>query len=183
MKKDLRVELAESIPFSRANASSVIQVRLAKLNNWIDRNQLWQTDRGIRFHRTYTISEIFDLAGFAQMRLVGIPEQRCASFVRNYGFYRSFLASGHGEQFQRFSWSNGEWQIGVFQFDAILEFSINMRALGVQLFGGLANQLISSPESWPKESLENFAALYRALVEIDRLPPGSVPLLELEARS
>lgn len=176
---DRRAEWAETIPFSRANAARVTGVSVTKLNNWIDRNQLWQIKGGTRFHRSYTIREIFDLAGFAQMRNVGVPEQQCARFVRNFGFYREFLASGDNNQYAQFSWKDDSWQIGVFDPDAILIFSINMRVLGIRLFIGIANQLNTAPGNWPKESFDNFSALYQEAVRLDRLPKGSVPLLEM----
>jgi hypothetical protein len=175
MEDGRSIQLAEAIPFSRANAARVIGIPISRLNNWIDRNRIWQTDRGIHFHRSYTISEIFDLAGFAQMRLVGIPEKQCASFVYNFGFYREFL---HGEQIARFSMSDGEWQLGVFNPNAVLTLAINMRELAISIFDGVAKDMAIRPSDWPNEAFEAFRALYRKAVALDRLPSNVIAAFE-----
>lgn len=181
MDENRRYELAVLFPFGRANAARVIGVPISKLSNWIDRNRLWQTDRGRGFHRSYAIREIFDLAGFAQMRLAGIPEQRCASFVYNYGFYREFLHDDlDGTQVAKFSMKDGEWLIGSRDPNAILTLSINMRELGIGIFNRIAVELIANPDNWPTESFENFQCLYRKAVELDRLPAGCVEAFEPE---
>ncbi|MEQ1550504.1 hypothetical protein [Sphingorhabdus sp.] len=170
---------AESIPFSRATAARVVGVPTARLNNWLDRNEIWQTDRGTRFHRYYRLKEIFDLAGFAQMRLAGIPERRCAQFVRNYGFYRGFLHLDlDGTQSQHFSMRDGEWQLGVFDPNAVLVLTINMRELAVQIFSRIASDLTTHPNEWPKEAADSFSAYYKWALQMDRLPAGSIPTLE-----
>jgi hypothetical protein len=179
MMTDHQFEFAEAIAFSRAESARLIEVPLSKLNNWIDRNHLWPTDKGRGSRRNYTIREIFDLAGFAQMRLAGIPEQLSASFIRNYGFYRQFLHLGFdGDQRASFSMKNGEWQIGIFDPNALLTLSINMRELGISILNSIAVELIERPENWPDDSFENFRCLYRKAIELDRLPIGSVAFFE-----
>jgi hypothetical protein len=183
MKTERRIEFAEAIAFSRAESARLIEIPLSKLNNWIDRNRLWQTDRGRGSHRNYTIREVFDLAGFALMRLAGIPEQLSASFVRNYGFYRKFLHDDvDGDQRASFSMTGGEWQVGVFNPNALLTLSINMRELAIDIFNRIAIELMENPEKWPEESFENFRCLYRKAVELDRLPSGSVYAFELDRK-
>ena len=178
---DRSIEFAEAIAFSRAESARLIEVPLSKLNNWIDRNRLWPTDKGRGSRRNYTIREIFDLAGFAQMRLAGIPEQLSASFIRNYGFYRHFLHLGFdGDQRASFSMKNGEWQFGIFDPNALLTMSINMRELGISIFNRIALELIENPEIWPDDSFDNFRCLYRKAIELDRLPIGSVSAFELD---
>jgi len=67
-------ERAEEIPFSRGHIAATLGVPVTRLNNWIDRNRLWPTDRGAQFRRSYRLAELFDLAGFAALRIARIPE-------------------------------------------------------------------------------------------------------------
>ena len=166
---------AAAIPFSRENLSQIVGVSRSQLNNWLTRNQLWQTHRGLKFHRQYTMRELFDLAGFAAMRDAGIPERQCAQFVRNYGFYRKFLSSDGRADFSR---KRGKWQIGVFDPNAIVTLSINMREVGVEIMARLAERVTEAPEAFPRDSFQDFAALYRAYVDRGFLPSESVGLFE-----
>lgn len=172
-----RAEFAEgsAIPFSRENLAAVIGVPKSNLNNWLTRNQLWQTHRGLKFHRHYTIKELFDLGGFATMRDAGIPEIQCAQFVRNFGFYRSFLSADGRANFSR---KQGEWQIGVFDPNAPVTLSLNIREIGVGLMTRLCERLMEAPESFPRDALNDFASLYRTYVACGFLPPESVSALE-----
>ena len=171
-----QAELAErsAIPFSRQNLARLLDVPQAQLNNWLSRNQLWQTHRGIKFHRSYTIRELFDLAGFAAMRDVGIPERQCAQFVRNFGFYGHFLSDGSAD----FSRRNGEWQIGIYNPNARITLSINLREVGAFLMTRLANLLLSDPSAFPRGAFEEFGALYQEYVAREILPRSSVEAFE-----
>lgn len=177
MSMNRQIELAEAaaIPFNRDNLSQIVSVSKSKLNNWLTRHQLWQTHRGRSFHRHYTVRELFDLAGFAAMRDAGIPEKECARFVRNYGFYRRFLSPEGRADFSR---KRGKWQIGIFDPNAVITLSINMRELGVELMARLAKRLEEAPDAFPRDSFQNFAALYRAYVGRDYLPENSVRAFE-----
>jgi len=168
-------EHAEAIPFSRSHIAAVIDVSATRVNNWIDRNRLWQTHRGRTFQRLYTLKEVFDLAGFAAMRTARIPEKECAKYVYNYGFYRSFL---HGEQEARFSYRRGKWDIGVYDPSAIVALLINMRSVGEAIFTRLASELLDHPAEWPQGSFESFRRFYEKAVDRDRLEAGSAPLFE-----
>ena len=171
-------EQAEAIPFSRSNLAAVIGVPSTRVNNWIDRNRLWQTHRGRKFQRLYALKEVFDLAGFAAMRTARIPEKECARYVYNYGFYRSFL---HGNQEARFSFQRGKWDIGIYDPSAIVALLINMRSVGEAIFRNLAEELISRPTEWPEESFDSFRHFYGEAVRRDRLGAGSAPLFETAA--
>lgn len=169
-----RAEDAEAIPFSRANMAAVLGVRSSQLNNWIDRNRLWQTDRGQKSHRSYRLPEVFDLAGFSALRTARIPEDYCARFVYNFGFYRTFL---HGDQQARYSY-RGKWDMGVYDPSAAITLLLNMRTIGEAIFDRVANEIVTSPANWPDESFDSFQKLYRRAVELDRLAAGSAPLFE-----
>jgi hypothetical protein len=173
-------EHAEAIPFSRSHIAAVIGAPLTRVNNWIDRNRLWQTHRGRAFQRLYTLKEVFDLAGFAAMRAARIPEKECAKYIYNYGFYRSFL---HGEQKARFSYRSGKWDIGIYDPSAIVALLINMRSVGEAIFASLARDLLEYPAEWPNDSFESFRRFYEEAVSRDRLDAGSAPLFEGAARS
>jgi len=172
-------EHAEGIPFSRSHIARVIGVPSTRVNNWIDRNQLWQTHRGRKFQRFYALKEVFDLAGFAAMRTGRIPERECARYVYNFGFYRSFL---HGEQLARFSYRRGKWDIGVYDPTAIVALLINMRSVGEAIFKRLAEELLDHPTEWPHASFESFQRLYEEAVRLDRLGADSAPLFEIVGR-
>jgi hypothetical protein len=169
-------EDAEAIPFSRANIAAVLDVRPSQLNNWIDRNRLWQTDRGEKFHRSYRLIEVFDLAGFAALRIARLPESYCARFVYNFGFYRTFL---HGDQRARFS-HGGKWDLGVYNPAAPISLSINLRTIGEKIFRRISELTFDAPSTWPEQSFDSFRNLYRRAVDLDRLTPGSAPLFEAE---
>lgn len=173
MNSQAEIAEASAIPFSRENLAAIVGVSKSQLNNWLTRNQLWQTHRGAKFHRHYSIRELFDLAGFAAMREAGVPERQCAQFVRNFGFYRKFL-SDHGRV--EFSRKNGKWQMGIFDPDAVVTLSINMRQIGIMVMNRLADCLVNRPDSLPRESLEAFAALYRVYVDRGFLPGHCVDL-------
>jgi len=172
-----RPEDAEAIPFSRGNIAAVLGVRSSQLNNWIDRNRLWQTDRGQKFHRSYRLTEVFDLAGFWALRTARIPEDYCAKFVYNFGFYRTFL---HGDQQARFSY-RGKWDMGVYDPGGAISLVINMRTIGEAIFDQIAKGIVTSPAKWPDESFDSFQKLYRRAVELDRLAAGSAPHFEVGA--
>jgi len=171
-------EHAEAIPFSRAHLAAVIGVPATRVNNWIDRNRLWQTHRSRKFQRLYTLKEVFDLAGFAAMRTAGIPEKDCAKYVYNFGFYRAFL---HGNQEARFSYRRGRWDVGVYDPTATVALLINMRSIGEAIFNRLARELLDHPTEWPHASFESFGLLYEEAVRRDRLSAGSAPLFEAGA--
>lgn len=168
-----RAEHAEAIPFSRDHIAEVLSVPLTRLNNWIDRNRLWQTHRGRKFQRTYTLREVFDLAGFAAMRIARIPERECARYVYDHGFYGSFL---HGDQEVRLSFRNGHWDIGVYDPAAIVSLAINMRSVGESIFARLSEEIRARPSDWPASSFESFQRLYQEAVRLDRVSPASAPL-------
>lgn len=172
-----RPEDAEAIPFSRTNIAAVLEVRPSQLNNWIDRNRLWQTDRGEKFHRSYRLAEVFDLAGFWALRTARISEDYCAKFVYNFGFYRTFL---HGDQLAKFSY-RGKWDMGIYDPSAAISLVINVRTIGEAIFDRIAKSILSSPTRWPDESFESFRKLYHRAVEQDRLAAGSAALFETEA--
>jgi hypothetical protein len=168
-------EIAEAIPMSRSNIAAVLGVRSSQVNNWIDRNRLWQTDRGEKFHRSYRLSEVFDLAGFGWLRTARIPEAFCARFVYNFGFYRKFLLD---DQQARFSYRNGKWDLGIYDPNAPITLSLNLRTIAEGIFKGISEAIVAAPTSWPDYSFECFQALYREAVKRDRLSPGSAPLFE-----
>lgn len=168
-------EHAEAIPFSRTNLARVLDVPTTRLNNWIDRNRLWQTHRGEKFHRYYGLKEVFDLAGFAALRIARIPETDCAKFVYNYGFYRTFI---HGDQLAWFSYGKGKWDIGIYNPSAPISLTINMRTLGEGIFRRLSESLLATPAEWPNESYASFRNLYLLAVRKDRLGRGSAPHFE-----
>jgi hypothetical protein len=168
-------EAAESIPLSRANIAAVLGIRSSRVNNWIDRNRLWQTDRGEKFHRSYCLAELFDLAGFGWLRTARIPEAYCARFVYNYGFYRTFL---HGDQQARFSYRNGKWDLGIYDPNAPISLSLNLRTIAEKIFNGISQAIMAAPTSWPEYSFECFRSLYREAVKLERLTAGSAPLFE-----
>lgn len=170
-----RPEHAETIPFSRDHIAAVLDVPPTRVNNWIDRNRLWQTNRGRKFQRSYTLREVFDLAGFAAMRVAHIPERECARYVYNFGFYGAFL---HGEQVVRLSYRQDRWDLGIYDPAAVVALRINMRAVGKGIFERLARELISHPADWPAQSFESFRRLYSLAVELDRLPAGSISAFE-----
>lgn len=180
MLMDWLPEHAEAIPFSRSHIAAVIDVPPTRLNNWIDRNSLWQTHRGRSFQRLYSLKEVFDLAGFAAMRTARIPEKECAKYVYNYGFYRSFL---DGEQEARFSYRRGRWDIGVYDPSAIVALLINMRSVGGAIFKRLAKELLDHPAEWPHASFESFRRFYVQAISADRLDAGCAPLFESVAPS
>jgi hypothetical protein len=168
-------EQAEAIPFSRAHMAAVLGVDPWRVNNWIDRNRLWQTHRGRQFHRHYTLREVFDLAGFAAMRVAHVPEKECASYVYNHGFYGAFL---HDPQEARFSFRHGKWDIGIYDPSAAVALIINMRTVGETTFRRLAEELRRAPTEWPKGSFESFRSLYEEEVRLDRIARGSAPAFE-----
>ena len=168
-------ELAESIPFSRAHIAAVLDVPESRVNNWIDRNRLWQTHRGRKFHRLYTLKEVFDLAGFAALRIARVPERDCARYVYSYGFYRNFL---HGEQKARFSFRKGKWDIGVYDPSAVVALLINMRSVGAAIFHRLSQELLAHPGEWPHSSFESFRRLYDEALRLERIDRGSSPIFE-----
>ena len=170
-----RVEGAEAIPFSRLDIAAVLGVPSSRVNNWIDRNRLWQTHRGRKFQRFYGVKEVFDLAGFAAMRIARIPEKECARYVYNYGFYRSFL---HGRQEARFSYRRGKWDLGIYDPSAAVALLINMRSVGEAIFQRLAQHLVDHPTEWPNGSFDSFRRLYEEAVKLDRLSARSAPLFE-----
>lgn len=166
---------AESLPFSRENMASVIGVSKRTVGNWIDRNQLWQTDR---YGGYYRLSDVFDLAGFAAMRTAHIPERQCAQYVYNFGFYRTFL---HGQQLSQFSFRDGQWDIGLCDPSAIVSIVINMRTVGQQIFERAATAIQSKNMIWPHDSFEILKAFYEKAIEFDRLDRRSVPLFDLRS--
>jgi hypothetical protein len=170
-----QTEHAGAIPFSRLHIAAVLGVPTSRVNNWIDRNRLWQTHRGRKFQRFYGLKEVFDLAGFAAMRIAHIPERECAKHVYNYGFYRSFL---HGRQEARFSYRRGKWDLGIYDPSATVTLLINMRSVGEAIFERLAQQLVDHPTEWPNGSFDSFRRLYQEAVTLDRLSARSAPLFE-----
>ena len=162
-------EFAEAIPFSRASMAHVLDVSLRTLNNWIDRHKLWQIPR----QGYYRLGDVFDLAGFSAMRTANIPEQDCARYVRNFGFYRSFL---HGTQCADFSFRNGAWDIGVYDPTAVVSLRINMRTVGEGIFRRISEMFTADPSDRALENFLSFKRLYSRTVELDRLWPDSAPL-------
>ena len=171
-----KLEDAEAIPFSREHIAVVIGIPSCRVNNWIDRNRLWQADRGRKFHRPYSFKEVVELGGFAAMRVARIPEKACARFVYTYGFHRAFLRA---PQEVRLSFRNGRWDVGVYDPDAVVTLLINMRAVGTHLFERLALELLRHPTDWPRGAFESFRLLYRDCVRHGRLDPGSVAQFEI----
>lgn len=171
MEDNRKSEFAEAIPFSRAEIAHVLDVPVRTVNNWIDRNQLWQTPR----HGYYRLKDVFDLAGFSALRSANVPEQECARYVRNFGFYRCFL---HGDQFSNLSLRDGKWDIGIYDPSAVVSLRINMRAIGGSIFRRISELLSADPSDRSAENFENFKHLYHKAVELDRLWPNSAPLLE-----
>lgn len=171
-----KLEEAEAIPFSREHIAAVVGLPSTRVNNWIDRNRLWHSERGRKFHRLYTFKEVFELAGFAAMRVGRIPEKACARFVHNHGFYGAFL---HHPQEVRLSFRRGRWDIGVYDPSAVVTLLINMRSVGTHVFDRLAHELLRHPGYWPRGAFESFRLLYRESVRRDRLDAGSVPMFEI----
>jgi hypothetical protein len=167
-------EFAESIPFRRATIALVLDVSQRTLNNWIDRNDLWQTAR----NGYYRLGDVFDLAGLSAMRTAHIPERQCAQYVRNYGFYRGFLQSN---QLVDFSYRNGDWDIGMYDPRSIVSLRINMRTIGGCVFNRLSEVLTNDPSDRAVEYFESFKRLYEHAIELDRLWPNSAPLFERDA--
>ncbi len=153
----------------------VIDVSPRTLNNWIDRNKLWQTPR----NGYYRLGDVFDLAGFAAMRTANIPEQNCARYVRNFGFYGQFL---HGDQYADFSHKNGEWGIGVYDPNAVVSLRINMRTVGEGIFRRISEMFEEIPSDRDSENFSSFKKLYLRAVELDRLWPDSAPLFANETK-
>lgn len=147
----------------------IIDVAPRTLNNWIDRHKLWQTPR----NGYYRLRDVFDLAGFAAMRTANIPEQDCARYVRNYGFYSGFL---HGHQYTDFSYRNGKWDIGVYDPSAIVTLRINMRTVGEGIFRRISELFAADPSDPASENFLSFKQLYLRAVELDRLWADSAPL-------
>jgi hypothetical protein len=173
--EDRRSEFAEAIPFSRANVAYVLDVSLRTLNNWIDRNRLWQTPR----RGYYRLCDVFDLAGFAALRVANIPEKDCARFVYNYGFFGHFL---HGNQLHHFSYRAGQWDIGMYDPSSIVSLKINMRTMGEGIFLRIAELLSKDLSERGVENFENFKYLYAKLVELDRLCPDIISSINGGAR-
>lgn len=173
MEDDRKLEFAEAIPFNRVAIAHVLEVPLRTVNNWIDRNELWQTPR----RGYYRLSDVFDLAGFSALRTANVPERECARYVRNYGFYRCFL---HGDQFSDFSFRAGKWDIGVYDPHAIVTLRINMRTVGEGIFRRVSELLAADSSDRSTEDLGNFQHLYRKAIKLDRLWPKSAPLLEAD---
>ncbi len=171
-KMKLSTDYAEAIPFSRSNLALAIGETRSKVGNWIDRNLLWQRSHT---HGYYRLSEVFDLAGFAALRIAHIPEKDCASYVYNYGFYRSFL---HGDQLNHFSYRESSWDIGIYDPSALVSLTINMRTLGADIFKRISEEAAKSPECWPDNAFESFRFLYLKAVEMNRLDYGAVPIFE-----
>ncbi|MBS0480899.1 MAG: hypothetical protein JSR96_01870 [Proteobacteria bacterium] len=171
MEDERALELAEAVAFNRATVAHLLAITPRTLNNWIDRNNLWQTSR----HGYYRLKDIFDLAGFSAMRAANIPEKKCAQYVRNFGFYRSFL---HGDQFVNFSFREGNWDIGTFDPITIVSLRINMRTVATEIFRRLAEYLLANPSEKAAEDFANFQKLYAKAVELDRLCSNSIPLFE-----
>lgn len=171
-----KLEDAEAIPFSREHIAAVIGVPSSRVNNWIDRNRLWPADRSRKFHRLYTVKEVFELAGFAAMRVARIPEAACARYVYNYGFHRAFL---HPPQEVRLSFRRGRWDVGVYDPSAVVTLLINMRCVGTHVFERLAHELLRQPAEWPRSAFESFRILYRDAVRHGRLDAGCVPQFEI----
>lgn len=169
-----KLEDAQWLPFSRANMAAVLDVPLPRLNNWLDRNRLWQTDRGPRFRRAYALREVFDIGGFAAMRMARIPEQHCARYIFNFGIIRSFW---HGtNQTINFDLRDEGWSLGSYDRNALLTISINVRTLGESIFKRISELTSEQPNEWPEGAFESFKSLYLEAVELDRLENASVPL-------
>jgi hypothetical protein len=169
--EDMRSEFAEAIPFSRASIAHVLEVSPRTLNNWIDRNRLWQTPR----RGYYRLGDVFDLAGFAALRVANVPEKDCARYVYNYGFYGGFL---HGDQLLHFSYRGKRWDIGIYDPSAIVSLKINMRTMGEGIFRRIGELLSQDVSERGVENLQNFKHLYTKAVELDRLWQGSIPLFD-----
>jgi hypothetical protein len=107
-----------------------------------------------------------------------VPEQRAAQYTRNFGFYRSFLASG--EQRAEFSYRNSQWDIGVYDPSATVSLIINMRSLGVGIFQRLSEGMMTTDNTGPSEAFLQFQNYYRCLRERDRLPVGTAPIFEID---
>lgn len=107
------------------------------------------------------------------MRTANIPEQDCARYVRNFGFYGLFL---HGDQFADFSHRNGQWDIGVYDPSAVVSLRINMRTVGEGIFRRISEMFMEIPSDRASEYFSSFKQLYRRAVELDRLWPDSAPL-------
>ena len=180
MGSERQAEDAQWLPFSRSNMAAVLGVPLSRLNNWLDRNRLWQTDRGPNFHRAYALSEVFDIGGFAAMRLAKIPETHCARYVYNFGFIGGFW---HNPQAVSFDFREEGWSLGSHNPDALLTITINVRTLGENIFRRLSELTSACPENWPKGAFENYGLLYRKAVELERLWPGTAPIFEQDCES
>lgn len=175
MEDFVETQDAQWLGFSRANIADVLDVPPARLNNWLDRNKLWQTQRGTKFHRAYTLREVFDVGGFAAMRLAKIPESHCARYVYNFGFMRSFWDI---QQEVNFDFRADGWSLGSYDPDALLTIKINVRALGEKIFLRISELSKANPDNWPRGAFSSFQALYFKAVELERLRPNCVPLFE-----
>ena len=162
---------AETLPFSRTNVAAAIGMPKTKVANWIDRNRLWQTQR----HSYYRLSDIFDLAGFAALRVVGIAERDCARYVYNFGFFRAFL---HGQQIAQFSFRDGQLEFGSYNQSAAISIVLNMRTIGHEVFQRIGEGALRQPLDWPDGTFESFKKFYIKAVEIDRLDCGSIKVFE-----
>jgi hypothetical protein len=171
MEVNRHFEFAEAIRFRRPAIALVLGVPLRTLNNWIDRNDLWQIARS----GYYRFGDIFDLAGFSAMRMAHIPERECARYVRNFGFYRGFL---HGDQIVDFSHRNGKWDIGLYDPSATVSLRINMRTVGSDIFKGISQLLSVGSNEHTTQEFESFKKLYGRCIELDRLCSESAPLFE-----
>ncbi|MFM9977293.1 MAG: hypothetical protein ACKVOP_04520 [Sphingomonadaceae bacterium] len=172
----ISTEAAEAWPFTRVHIAELIEVPLRRLNNWIDRNDLWPEGRAAMQLGYYRVADVFDLAGFSALRIADVPERRAASFTRNFGFYRSFLS--HGDQLAQFSYRNGAWDIGVYDPQSIISLVINMRSLGSEIFRRLGETLPPIVNGLPNEAFLQFRNYYLRLLELDRLDRGTATAFE-----
>ena len=176
MTDDRQVEDAQWLPFSRSNMAAVLDIPLARLNNWLDRNRLWQTERGPNFHRSYALREVFDIGGFAAMRLAKIPETHCARYVYSFGFIGAFWHND--QQVVNFDFRKDGWSFGSHNLHALLVITINVRTLGEEIFRKLSELTSEQPDKWPKDAFESFRLLYIKAVELGCLWPGTAPIFE-----
>jgi hypothetical protein len=175
MEDNEKASRAESLPFSRRNMADVLQIPHSRLNNWLDKNKLWQTLNGPKLNRYYTLREVFDLGGFSAMRLAKIPESHCASYIYNFGFIRSFWLS---PQETRFNFRTDGWSLGSYDPNALLSITINVRTLGENIFCRIAELSSTQSKEWPEDTFEYFRALYSRAVELDRVSQKSAPLFD-----
>jgi hypothetical protein len=169
---NITIEAAEALPFTRAQMSDLLGVSVRQMNNWLDRNQVWPEGRASVRRGYYRLADVFDLGGFAALRVAGVPERRAAQYTRCFGFYRSFL--GGGDQLASFSYRNSQWDIGVYDQSAVVSVVINMRSLGAEIFRRLARSVSPTPGEAQSEAFLQFQNYYFRLVELDRLSAGTV---------